>query len=77
MSHEFDNAIHLLLVAFGLIFLAIVISIAVIPLNVAAWVTSLDIPDSIKLFLLDNIFAFTLALIGIPALVIAKITKIL
>ena len=77
MGHEFDNSIHLLLIAVGLILLAFVLSIVVIPLHIAAWVTALPVPDSIKLVLLDHIFAFTLAIIGIPAIIIARVAKIL
>jgi hypothetical protein len=77
VGHEFDNAIHLFLFGIGLLVLAFVLSIVVIPLQIAAWLTGLPIPDSIKLVLLDHIFAFTITLIGIPAIIVGRITKIL
>lgn len=75
MSSVFDDLVSLIAGIIGLIALIIVLSLVQVLLQIPAWITSLDIPNPIKMWMLENTFAFILIVIGIPALIVTKIKR--
>jgi len=71
----FEDLIGLIAGLIGLVALIVVLTIIQGILQIPVWVLSLNIPDPIKTWVLENTFAFILIIIGIPALIVAKITK--
>ena len=73
MSSTIDDFLSLIAGIIGLIALIVILSFVQALLQIPAWVASLDIPNPIKIWLLQNTFAFILLVIGIPALIVTKI----
>jgi hypothetical protein len=71
----FDDLLSLIAGIIGLIALVVVLSFVQVLLQIPAWIISLDIPNPIKMWILENSFAFILIVIGIPALIVTKIKR--
>jgi len=69
----FDDLISLMAGIIGLIALVVVLTIIQAILQIPAWIVSLDIPNPIKMWILENTFAFILIVLGIPTLIVTKI----
>jgi hypothetical protein len=69
----FDDLVSLIAVIIGLIALIVILTIVQAILQIPIWILSLNIPDPIKTWILENTFAFILILIGIPTLIVTKL----
>lgn len=71
----FDDLLSLIAGIIGLIALVVVLSFVQVLLQIPVWIISLDIPNPIKMWILENTFAFILIVVGIPALIVTKIKR--
>lgn len=77
MSSPSEDLIKRIAVIIGLYVLIGILQFLTLGLHIVSWIVSLDIPSPIKMWILENLFAFLLFLIGIPALIVAKIANLL
>jgi hypothetical protein len=81
MHNSSGSPIELIIGIVGILIFVCAISLALsivqIPLGIISWIISLDIPNSIKLAVTNEMIALSFLIIGIPAAIYAKVKRII